>query len=181
MLNERQVNIPVTPFIDRSQCRSTPRALTVKPPPASKPKFKNQTEDDISVQSLSQAGDQSIDNADDPFLIPLLQPRKDSEPPKSHVQDLPPEILEGIFGHLVGHLGSTSSDSSSSQSNVRNWNAIMRHPRRKNVADLALISNTWRRLIQERVYRHSETARFSHSSGILLMPTKSRYRAQEQL
>ncbi len=163
MLNERQLNIPTTPLIDRSQCRSTPRALTVKPPPASKPRFRNQTEDDISVQSLSQAGDQSIDTADDPFLIPALKPRKDSESPKSHVQNLPPEILEGIFGHVVGHLGSTSSDLSGSHNNVRNWNAIMRHPRRKNVADLALVSNTWRRLIQERVYRHSKTALSSSS------------------
>lgn len=158
MLNERPLNIPTTPLIDRSQCRSTPRALTVKPPPTSKPRFRNQTEDDISVQSLSQAGDQSIDTADDPFLIPVLKSRKDSESPKSRVQSLPPEILEGIFGHVVGHLGSTSSDLSGSQNNVRNWNAIMRHPRRKNVADLALVSVTWRRLIQERVYRHSKTA-----------------------
>ncbi|KAL9135172.1 MAG: hypothetical protein Q9175_003647 [Cornicularia normoerica] len=154
MPNERPLNVPTTPLIDRGQCRSTPRALTVKPPPASKPRFRNQTEDDISVQSLSQTGDQSIDTVDDPFLIPALKPSKDSVSPKSHVQDLPPEILEGIFGHVVGHLGSTSSDPSGSQNNVRNWNAIMRHPRRKNVADLALVSETWRRLIQERVYRH---------------------------
>lgn len=154
MLDERSLNIPTTPLIDRCQCRSTPRALTVKPPPVPKPRFRNQTEDDISVQSLSQAGDQSIDTVDDPFLIPASKPWKDSEPPKSHISELPPEILEGIFGHVVGHLGSTSSHPSGSQQNVRNWNAIMRHPRRKKVADLALVSETWRRLIQERVYRH---------------------------
>ena len=151
MLNERALSVP-----DRCHCRSTPRALTVKPPPASKLRFKNQTEDDISVQSLSQADDQSIDTADDPFLIPVLKPRKDSEVPKPHIQDLPPEILEAIFGHVVGHLSPTLSDPSDPQHNVRNWNAVMRHPRRKNVADLALVSETWRRLIQERVYRHSE-------------------------
>ena len=158
MLNERSLKTPTTPLIDRGQCKSTPRALTVKPPPASKPRFRNQTEDDISVQSLSQAGDQSIDTLDDPFLIPPLKPRKDSDFPRTHVQNLPPEILEGVFGHVVGHLGSTSSDLSGSQNNVRNWNAIMRHPRRKNVADLALVSEIWRRLVQERVYRHSEKA-----------------------
>ena len=156
MLNERALTIPTTPLIDRCQCRSTPRALTVKPPSASKPRFRNQTEDDISVQSLSQADDQSIDTVDDPFLIPASKPRRDSETPKSHVQDLPPEILEAIVGHVVGHLGSISSDPSGPQHSVRNWNAIMRHPRRKNVADLALVSEVWRRLIQERVYRHSE-------------------------
>ena len=158
MLKERELNIPKTHFIDRCQCRSTPHALTVKPPPASKPRFKNQTEDDISVQSLSQADDQSIDTADDPFLIPLLKPRTDSQVPKPHIQDLPPELLEAIFGHVVGHLSSILSDHSDPQYNVRNWNAVMRHPRRKNVADLALVSETWRRLIQERVYRHSKAA-----------------------
>ena len=163
MLNERPLTIPTTPLIDRSQCRSTPRALTSKPSPALKPRFKNQTEDDISVQSLSQTGDQCIETADDPFQIPALKPRKDSEPPKSHLQDLPPEILEEIFGHVVGHLGSTLSDPSDSQTNVRNWNVIMRHPRRKNVADLALVSDTWRRLIQERIYRHSKTVKTSGS------------------
>lgn len=164
MLNERSLSIPTTPLIDRCQCRSTPRALTAKPPPAAKARFKNQTEDDISVQSLSQADDQSIDIADDPFLVPPSKPGKDSEASKSHVQDLPPEILEAILGHVVGHLGSTLSDPSGPQHNVRNWNAIMRHPRRKNVANLALVSDTWRRLIQERVYRHSKAALFLFSS-----------------
>ena len=159
MLNQRALAISTTPFIDRSQCRSTPRALTAKPPPVSRTRFfRNQTEDDISVQSLSQTGDQSIDTTDDPVLIPASKPRQDSEPPKSHVQDLPPEILEAIVGHVVGHLCSTIANPSGLQHNVRNWNAIMRHPRRKNVADLALVSDTWRRLIQERVYRHSEAA-----------------------
>ena len=156
MLNERALNIPKPPLIDRSQCRSTPRTLTVKPLPTSKPRFKNQAEDDISVPSLSQADDQSIDTADDAFPIPVLKPRKDSEVPKPHIQDLPPEILEAIFGHVVGHLSSILSDPSDPQYNVRNWNAAMRHPRRKNVADLALVSETWRKLIQERVYRHSK-------------------------
>lgn len=158
MLNERALSIPTTPLIDRCQCRSTPRALTVKPPPASKAWFKNQTEDDISVQNLSQADDQSNDTTDDPFRLPAIKPCKDPEALKSRVQDLPSELLEAIVGHLVGHLGSTISDPSGAHHNVRNWNAIMRHPRRKKVADLALVSNTWRRLIQERVYRHSKAA-----------------------
>ena len=158
MIHERPHTIPITPLIDRCLCRSTPRALTVKPPPVLKTRFINQAEDDISVQSLSQADDQSIDTADDPFLVPASKAGKNSEPPKPHVRDLPPEILEAIVGHVVGHLGSTLSDSSGFQHNVRNWNAIMRHPRRKNVANMALVSNIWRRLIQERIYRHSKAA-----------------------
>lgn len=152
--NDRSFDIPTTP-IPRSLTKSTPRALTVKPPPL-KSRVRNQTEDDISVQPQSQPDDQIIDNSEDPFLIPASEPRKESQFPKSHLENLPPEILEGIVGHVVGHLGSTTSDPSGSKHTVRNWNAIMRHPRRKKVADLALVSHTWRRLIQERVYRHSK-------------------------
>ena len=153
--NDCSFEIPTTP-IPRSLTKSTPRALTVKPPPL-KSRVRNQTEDDISVQSLSQPEDQIIDTSDDPFLIPAVPPRKASPCPRSHLENLPPEILEGIVGHVVGHLGSTTSDPSGSQHAIRNWNAIMRHPRRRKVADLALVSRTWRRLIQERIYRHSKS------------------------
>ena len=146
---------PTTP-IPRSLTKSTPRALTVKPPPF-RSRARNQTEDDISVQPLSQPEDQILDTTDDPFLIPPAEPREASPCPKLHLENLPPEILEGIVGHVVGHLGSTTSDPSGLQHTIRNWNAIMRHPRRKKVADMALVSYTWRSLIQERVYRHSET------------------------
>lgn len=152
--NDPSFSTPTTP-IPRSLSKSTPRALTVKPPPF-RSRAKNQTEDDISVQPLSQPDDQIISTIDDPFLIPPSEPRKEWQCPQSHLEMLPPEILEGIVGHVVGHLGSTTSDPSGSQHTVRNWNAIMRHPRRKKVADLALVSYTWRRLIQERVYRHSK-------------------------
>lgn len=160
--------------IPRSLTISTPRALTVKPPPL-KSRARNQTEDDISVQPLSQPDDQIIDTSDDPFLIPAAEPRKESQCPRSHLENLPPEILESIVGHVVGHLGSISSDASNAQNSVRNWNAIMRHPRRKKVADLALVSYTWRRLIQERVYRHSKAIYTAYFDGIVLM----RYHSQD--
>jgi hypothetical protein len=150
--NDRSLTVPITP-ISRSLSRSSPRALTVRPPPL-RERAKNQTEDDISVQPHSQGGDRSVE-PDDPF-IPVAAPSKSSQYPRSKIDDLPLEILEGVFGHVVGHLGSTSSDPSNSLHTVRNWNAVMRHPRRKKVADLALVSSTWRKLIQERVYRHSE-------------------------
>ncbi len=151
--NDRSISIPSTP-VPRSLSRSTPRALTVKPPPL-KLRSKNQTEDDISVQPLSQANDTSVET-EDPFFIPVAKLVKPSQCPRSHLENLPPEILEGIVSHIVGHLGSAASDSSGSQHPVRNWNAIMRHPRRKKLADLAIVSCTWRGLIQERIYRHSK-------------------------
>ena len=157
MLNDRSgdrsLTVPTTP-ISRSLSKSSPRALTVRPPPV-KERAKYQTEDDISVQSHSQ-GDDRIMEPDDPFLVPVVAPSTPSQNPTSKLHALPWEILEGIVGHVLGHLGSTLSCSSNSLHTVRNWNTVMRHPRRKKVADLALISPTWRKLIQERIYRHSE-------------------------
>ena len=148
--NDRSISIPTIP-IPRSLTKSTPRALTVKPP-ALKLRSRNQTEDDISVQPLTQGNDVSVETE----VIPVTQPVEQSQCPKSHLENLPPEILEGIVGHIVGHLGSAASDPSSPHHAIRNWNAVMRHPRRKKLADMAIVSYTWRRLIQERIYRHSE-------------------------
>ena len=150
--NDRSIILPSTP-VPRSLSRLTPRALTVEPPPL-KLRPKNQTEDDISVQPLSQANDSSVET-EDPFLVPVAKPVEPSQCPQSHLENLPPEILEGIVSYVVGHLGAATSDPSGSHP-ARNWNAVMRHPRRKKLADLALVSYTWRRLIQERIYRHSE-------------------------
>ncbi|KAL6716644.1 hypothetical protein ACLMJK_006212 [Lecanora helva] len=150
--NDPSFSTPTTP-IPRSLTKSTPRALTVKPPPF-RSRAKNQTEDDISIQPLSQPDDQIHDTSDDPFFTPASEPCQPSPSPRLHLENLPPEILECIVGYVVGHLGATMSDSSGYSHNIRNWNAVMRHPRRKKVADLALVSPTWRRLIQERIYRH---------------------------
>lgn len=161
--NDRSLTLPTTP-VSRSLSKTSPRALTVRPPPL-RERAKNQTEDDISVQPHSHGNDRSVE-PDDPFLVPNAALPKPSQCPRSRLDDLPLEILEGIIGHVVGHLGSTTSDSSDSLHSVRNWNAVMRHPRRKKVADLALVSATWRKLIQERVYRHSEMASLPDSSGM---------------
>lgn len=177
--NDPSFSTPTTP-IPRSLSKSTPRALTVKPPPV-RSRVRNQTEDDISVQPLSQPDDQIVDTSDDPFLIPVSEPRNETQCPQSYLEMLPPEILEGIVGHVVGHLGSTMSDPSGSQHSVRNWNAIMRHPRRKKVADLALVSCTWRRLIQERVYRHSKMPLIRPSTLDMLTRLQSKYKEQELL
>ena len=165
MLHDRPTDVPPTTPIARSLSKSTtPRARTVKPP-ATKSRAKPQTEDDISVPPLSQAYDQSIETNDDPFLIQVTGNREEAQCPQSRLDHLPLEILEAIIGHVVGHLGSTTSDPSGSQYSIRNWNAIMRHPRRKKVADLALVSHNWRRLIQERVYRHSKPIVVHHHGG----------------
>ncbi|CAJ2500166.1 Uu.00g030190.m01.CDS01 [Anthostomella pinea] len=70
--------------------------------------------------------------------------------------DLPAEIHECILDHLFGYRVSTSSPSSLSipSVNARSWSTALRHSRRKELSNLALVSPLWRDLIQQRLYRH---------------------------
>lgn len=70
--------------------------------------------------------------------------------------NLPIEIHECILDHLFGVRLSASSRTSSADmsQSLRNWNTKLRHCRRREVSDLALVSKKWRELIQDRLYRH---------------------------
>ena len=69
---------------------------------------------------------------------------------------LPGEIQETILEGLLGSLSSISCSKNDGSHGTKNWSSIMRHPRRRQISDLALISPTWRRLVQQRIYRHGE-------------------------
>ena len=70
-------------------------------------------------------------------------------------ENLPYEIHEAILDHLFGVRASTLSSAVPANSGARTWNKSLRHPRRKALSNLALVSSVWRPLIQERIYRHS--------------------------
>lgn len=126
------------------------------PPLLRKPsRIKHRPQDDIEVQSLSQGEDVLLSPSDNDRLTfhAILASR--TKPRSVHLTDLPIEVQEGIIDHLAGNLLSTTSDVSSIRNGCRNWSVAMRHPRRRQLTDLALISRTWRRLIQERLFRHS--------------------------
>ena len=96
------------------------------------------------------------------------EPPTSSPPPQSpldpvsnktkptRLQDLPEEIQQGILDGLMGNLSSTSSSAVVRRQGMRNWSTAMRHPRGRHLSDLALVSKEWRRMIQERLYRHGE-------------------------
>ncbi|KAJ4393877.1 hypothetical protein N0V93_003093 [Gnomoniopsis smithogilvyi] len=76
-------------------------------------------------------------------------------PPTTNINDLPAEIHECILDHLFGYRVSASSKSSLGMPSVtRSWGTALRHSRRRELSSLALVSSTWRILIQERLYRH---------------------------
>lgn len=75
---------------------------------------------------------------------------------KLNLQSLPVEIHEAILDHLFGMRASTTTrlPTAGSSAGLRGWNSALRHSRRKQRTDLALVSSMWRCLVQERLYRH---------------------------
>lgn len=74
----------------------------------------------------------------------------------TQLQDLPEEIQQSILNILIGNLRSTSSSMAQQNQSTRNWSNVMRHPRRRDLSDLALVSRSWRCMVQERLFRHSK-------------------------
>jgi len=88
--------------------------------------------------------------ASDPEVRGLSQP--------SSLCNLPVEIHECILDHLFGMRLSVSVASKTAASGrskvLRGWGTALRHSRRREVSELALVSVKWRQLIQDRLYRH---------------------------
>jgi hypothetical protein len=75
--------------------------------------------------------------------------------PGIRLPDLPIEIQEGILDHIFGSRVSPTSRSSMKVSSVKRIDyTVMRHCRRRELTDLSLVSQVWRVLIQQRLYRH---------------------------
>ena len=87
---------------------------------------------------------------------PLLSDQESrSNSSSSALNDLPTEIHEQILDHLFGVRSSASSRTTAGKSKaLRSWGSALRHSRRREVSELALVSNKWRELVQERLYRH---------------------------
>lgn len=78
-----------------------------------------------------------------------------SPAPKAPLNDLPIEIHECVLDHLFGVRASASSRTTAGRTKVlRSWGTALRHSRRREVSELALVSKKWRSLIQDRLYRH---------------------------
>lgn len=84
----------------------------------------------------------------DDHLRPLPRPATD-------FYQLPIEVHEAILDHLFGYRVSTTSRSGMRVSSMtKSWGTALRHSRRRELTELALVSEIWRELIQQRLYRH---------------------------
>ena len=104
----------------------------------------------LSTKSAPQLRERSpscrgLDGCEEP-----LRPKRG----QTSLTTLPDEIQESVLEYIVGNLCPISS-SAGTRNGTRNWSNVMRHPRAKEVTNLALVAPAWRYMIQERLYRHS--------------------------
>ncbi|KJZ78132.1 hypothetical protein HIM_02170 [Hirsutella minnesotensis 3608] len=70
-------------------------------------------------------------------------------------EELPMEVHEAIVDHLFGFcISPTSSSAMRISSLTKSWSSALRHSRRRELANLALVNRRWTFLIQQRLYRH---------------------------
>ncbi|KKY17975.1 hypothetical protein UCRPC4_g05178 [Phaeomoniella chlamydospora] len=101
-----------------------------------------------AAEKLHLVGDQSFDKREP-------DAEDSSTRTTTSILDLPPEILGTILDHLLGHMAPVSAIHSSTTPQLSKGIAsVMRHPRRKALSDIALVSRAWRQPVQERIYRH---------------------------
>lgn len=72
--------------------------------------------------------------------------------PKLSLHDLPSEVQGKVLDFIFGDMHSVYAASTSLRG--KSVSSLMRHPRRKAVSNLALVSPAWRDMVQERIYRH---------------------------
>jgi hypothetical protein len=91
----------------------------------------------------------------DPDDLPEAMPQ--ASRPELQFENLPIEIHEAIIDCLFGERTSALSNTSiPGKPAARSWVKALRHPRRKALTNLTLISPQWRHLVQQRIYRHSK-------------------------
>ncbi|KAI5921074.1 hypothetical protein F4810DRAFT_702542 [Camillea tinctor] len=148
------VSTPVTPG-PSSPPLDPPKPVDFVPPtrPSSTP-FPNAQQGQTDIRCLTCQPD-DLDPDSCMLASPVSAPNADQSPAMT-LNKLPAEIHECILDHLFGYRVSTSSPSSLSipSVNARSWSTALRHSRRKELANLALVSPLWRDMIQQRLYRH---------------------------
>lgn len=103
------------------------------------------------VSMLGEAGDpgnQVVQSSTEVGVAESTEPAT-ATMTQTSIQDLPEEILRRILDYILGDLRPVNAASTSTGLSHR-----MRHPRRKDVSELALICPELRAMVQERIYRH---------------------------
>lgn len=84
--------------------------------------------------------------------------------------DLPLEIHGKICDKLFGELRPIRPDEATGTEPISESEKGLRHPRSKEFTDLALISDTWKTMVQSRIYRGRKSSHCLHRLGFRLIP-----------
>ncbi|KAK8061581.1 hypothetical protein PG994_007947 [Apiospora phragmitis] len=140
---------PSSPPLDQ------PKPQDFVPPtrPSSTP-FPNAQQGQTDIRCLTCQPDSP--ELDESMVISPIATSTTDQQPRMTLDQLPAEIHECIMDHLFGYRVSTASPSSLSipSVNARSWNTALRHSRRKELSNLALVMPAWRWTVQQRLYRH---------------------------
>ncbi|KAK2067850.1 hypothetical protein P8C59_001556 [Phyllachora maydis] len=137
------------PHLHRSdmRCTSCPMTSASTVGDAASSDMDVDTDVDMDVDLSDSDADADADAMErEPVYDPLAAPYRAS---RLNLNDLPAEIHECVLDHLFGFRVSVTSKSS-----ITRWGTALRHSRRRELSELALVSRVWRVLIQERLYRH---------------------------
>ncbi|KAI0000726.1 hypothetical protein F4779DRAFT_631156 [Xylariaceae sp. FL0662B] len=148
------VSTPVTPG-PTSPPLDQPKSTDFVPPtrPSSTP-FPNAQQGQTDIRCLTCQPD--CPESDESTVVSPVSAPTVEQNPRLTLSKLPAEIHECILDHIFGYRVSTSSPSSLNipSVNARSWSTALRHSRRKELSNLALVNPLWRDLIQQRLYRH---------------------------
>jgi hypothetical protein len=99
-------------------------------------------------------GNYTTDDSDIESSVSENEEMKDVVP-STNLESLPTEIHEAILDHIFGYRVSATSVSLMKMAHVAGkWGVALRHARRRELSNLALVSTRWRGLVQQRLYRH---------------------------
>ncbi|KAI1099680.1 hypothetical protein F4804DRAFT_345309 [Jackrogersella minutella] len=157
---------PVTPG-PASPPLEQPKPNDFVPPtrPSSTP-FPNAQQGQTDIRCLTCQPD-CFGSDDCMVTSPVSTPVVVEQNPVLTLAQLPAEIHECILDHIFGYRVSTTSPSSLNipSVNARSWSTALRHSRRKELSNLALMCPLWRDLIQQRLYRHIKLKATVHCSN----------------
>jgi hypothetical protein len=156
---------PSSPPLDQAKSQDF-----VPPTRPSSTPFPNAQQGQTDIRCLTCQPD-CMDCLDDSMVLSPVTPPIIDQQPHLTLENLPAEIHECVLDHLFGYRVSTSSPSSLSipSVNARSWSTALRHSRRKELSNLALVMPLWRDLVQERLYRHIKVKATVHGCNEIIV------------
>lgn len=94
----------------------------------------------------------------DAGTVPLQNagPTDNDQEPRTTFHDLPIELLDRILDFLFGEVRPVFPNSTATGTEtLSKWQKELRHSRRRELTDLALVNSVWTSSVQRRIYRHS--------------------------